>query len=138
MLTLKSVSMVMTMRKTAVRMSSSVRTHGGGGGRICRVEDVESLLLVTLFVVDVPGPVKAGGERDASWGLGRCMRGRMFAQLCRRGAWTQYVTVVESFWLVGDWMAGVDKTVATSTAVRRGRRFILGASEAGLGGPLGR
>lgn len=73
----------------AVMRSSSVRTQAGGVGSTCRVWDVELLSLVMLFVVDVLGPDRAGTDRDTSSGLGRCMRGSIVAEVCRRGTETQ-------------------------------------------------
>ena len=77
--------MVMTMRKMTVTISSSVRTQAGGGGIACGADDVESLRLVTLRVVDVLGPAKVGGDRDILWGLARCLRGRIGAEMGRGG-----------------------------------------------------
>lgn len=57
-----------------MKISSSVRS---GGGTACRTEEVELLSLVTFLVVDELGATRAGGERDTSSGLGRCMRGRI-------------------------------------------------------------
>lgn len=129
MLTLKSVSIVMTTRKMAVTRSSSVKTQVGGGGIACGAEDVELLSFVTLFAVGVPRPLKAGGDRDTSSGLGRCARGKMIAEVWRRGIGTQQVNAVGFVTVVGDWMVGGENAIAASKAVRRGRSLISGGGQ---------
>ena len=96
MLTLKSVRTVMTMRKTAVMRSSTVRTQAGGDGISCGVEDVELLLfLVTLLEPGFTGTGKVGGERETSTGLDRSLRGRVLVRMRRRWVGTLYVQVSE-------------------------------------------
>ncbi len=123
MLTLKSVRTVMTMRKRAVRTSSTVRTHAGGGGIACGEADVEPLCLVVLETL---GFGMAPDDRDTSSGLGRCMRGRIVAELCWRGMGRQYVLVTESVLMMLDWMVGGENAVAASKAARMRWDFILG------------
>ena len=84
MLTLKRARMVMTMRKTAVMRSSTVRTQAGADGISCVVEDVELLSLVMLLEAGFWGAGKAGGDRDISSGLDRCVRESMVARVSRR------------------------------------------------------
>ena len=77
--------MVMTMRKTEVMKPSSVRTRAkaeGSGG--CRSDDDELLSWVVLLEVDAAESGEAGGDRDTSSGLGRCMRGRIVARIGQR------------------------------------------------------
>ena len=52
MLTLNSVRIVMTTRKTVVTRSSSVRTQAGGEDIAGAAEDVELSCLVTLLETD--------------------------------------------------------------------------------------
>ena len=131
MLTLKSVRIVTTMRKSAVMRSSTVRTQAGGDGIACGVEDVEPLSLVTLVEVDVPGSAKAGGDRDTSSGLGRCMRGRIVARTRRRWIGTQYVVVLCFVSIALDWSVNVESAMVASKAASS---LILGGS----GGVSGR
>ena len=81
----------------------------------------------------VLGPVKDGGERDTSSGLGLRMRGRTVADVGRRGRGTQYMLVVEVCVMVRDWMVRPESTATRSKAVRRGRSCMLGGSEGWLG-----
>lgn len=84
MLTLKSARMVMTMRKTAVMISSTVRIQAGADGISCGPEDVEMLSLVILFEPGFAGTGKAGDDKETSSGLDRSMRGRMLVKVSRR------------------------------------------------------
>ena len=72
----------MKIRKTAVRRSSTVRTQSGADCISCD-EDVEVLSLVMLFEPGFAGTGKAGGDRDTSFGFGRCVRGRMVVRVSR-------------------------------------------------------
>ena len=86
----------MTMRKTAVMRSSTVRTQAGGDGISWGVEDVELLLfLVTLFEPGFTATGKVGGERETSTGLDRSLRGRVLVRMRRRWVGTLYVQVSE-------------------------------------------
>lgn len=135
MLILKSVRIVMTMRKRAVMRSSTVRSQAGADGIPCGTEDVELLSFVTLFEVDVLGAGKAGGDKDTSSGLGRCMRGRMVVKVRRRGAGTQYVLVI-GFVLMAQDCIVVEKAVKASKATSSGKVLILVSGYGGSG--LGR
>ena len=119
----------MTMRKRAVTRSSTVRTHAGGDGSACGMEDVELLSLVTLLEVDVLGSAKAGGDRDTSSGLGRCMRGRIVARTRRRETGTQYVVVSYFVFKALVWIVEVESAMVASKAASSGEGFILGGSE---------
>ena len=90
MLMLKSVRIVMTMRKSAVMRSSAVRTQAGGDGIACGVEEVELLFFVSLLEVGRLGSVKGAGDRETSSDLERCRRGRIVTMASRRGVGTQY------------------------------------------------
>lgn len=124
MLTLKSVRIVMTMRKEAVMRSSTVRNQAAADGTPCGTEDVELLSFVTLFEVDVLGAGKAGGDKDTSFGRGRCMRGTMVAKVRRRVVGTQYVLAVDCVLMTQDCIVA-EKAVKASKAGSSRRVLIL-------------
>ena len=86
----------MTMRKRAVRRSSTVRTQAGGEGMVCEGESVEplSFLLLVVFEVEMLGPGEVGGERDTSSGLCRYLRGMILEEMSRWAMGIQEVLVV--------------------------------------------
>ena len=94
----------MTMRKRAVRRSSTVRTQAGGEGMACEGESVESLsfLLVLVFDVEMIGPGEVGGDKDTSSGLCRCTRGSIMKGMSRWAMGTQEALVVECDLVVWD------------------------------------
>lgn len=114
----------------AVTRSSSVRTQAGGEGIVSGVKDVELLSWAMLLEADAPAFAEAGGGRDTSSGLGRCMRRRIVTEVCRRGAGKHSELAVGSEHLVSrDWRVGGENAVAASEAARRGRSLILGGTE---------
>lgn len=132
MLTLKSVRIVMRLRKRAVMRSSVVRSQAGADGIPCGTEDVELLSLVTLFEVDVLGAGKAGEDKDTSSGPGRCMRGRMVVRVRRRGTGTQYVLVIDFVLMAQDCIVA-EKAVKASEAASSERILILVSGYGGSG-----
>ena len=117
----------MTIRKTAVMRSSTVRTQAGGDDISCGVEDVGLLSLVTLFEVGFPGAGKAGGDRDTSFCLDRSMRGRILVRMSRRWVGTWHVQVSE-FVLGRRDSTVVENAMVASKAATSGKGFIFSGS----------
>ena len=97
---------------------------------VCEAGNVEVLLLsfpLVVFEEGILGIGKVGGDRDTSLGLGRCMRGAIIADMCRRGMGmgTQEVLVMGFELVVWVWMVGEESAAMACKATRRIRKFIF-------------